>query len=83
MSLTCQPLPDVDDRHRVLRGDRALAAVSVISWLIVTTKVMLDGPNARSELITALPADTCFFLVRCARDAGHGIALLEDLASSG
>ena len=63
MSFTCQLVPD---------------PVSVTAyWLLpllvpfevarccvpVTMKVRLDGPNARSELITAVPVDTCFWLV--------------------
>jgi hypothetical protein len=64
MSLTCQLLPSLVTvtEYWPMTGDRPL--VSVISWLIVTTKVMLDEPNARSELMTALPVETCFFLVR-------------------
>jgi hypothetical protein len=31
---------------------------------VVTMNVRLDGPNARSELITAVPVETCFWLLR-------------------
>jgi hypothetical protein len=64
MSFTCQLLPLLATvtAYCALTADRPL--VSVISWLIVTTKVMLDGPKARSELMTALPVATCLFLVR-------------------
>src|SRR5579859_5510906 len=64
MSLTCQLLPD----------PVTVTAYCALAWLVplevasrwpaVTTNVMLDGPNARSELITAVPVETCFWSLR-------------------
>jgi hypothetical protein len=63
MSLTCQlpPTPVTVTAYCAL--DWLRPAVSVIFSVIVTMKVMLDGPYARSEPITALPVETCFSLV--------------------
>jgi len=38
--------------------------VLTIFWVMVTMKVRLPGPKARSELILALPVDTCFSSTR-------------------
>ena len=64
MSLTCQLLPE----------PVTVTAYCVLALLVpsevasrcpaVTMNVMLEGPNARSELITAVPVETCFWLVR-------------------
>ena len=60
MSLTCQLLPPpvavtAYGTETVLRP-----LVSVNCWLTVTTKVRLDAPKARNELIAAVPVATCF-----------------------
>ena len=64
MSLTCQlvPEPVTVTAYCVLPLLVPLAVTSRCP--AVTTNVMLEGPNARSELITAVPAETCFWLVR-------------------
>ena len=64
MSFTCQlaPEPVTVTAYCVLP---LLVPLRVTSrWPVVTVNVMLDGPNARSELITAVPVETCCWLVR-------------------
>ena len=64
MSLACQlpPEPVTVTAYCVLA---VLVPSEVASrWPAVTMNVMLDGPNARSELMTAVPVETCFWLVR-------------------
>ncbi len=70
MSLTCQlsAAPVTVTAYFVLVWLRPL--MSVIFSVIVTTKVRLDGPYARSELITALPVETCFWLARALATPG-------------
>ena len=64
MSLTCQ-LPPEPVRVTAYRVLPLLVPLVVASRCpAVTMNVMLDGPNARSELITAVPVETCCWLVR-------------------
>ena len=63
MSLTCQLLPTPVTVTAYCALDWLRPAVSVICSVIVTMKVMLDGPYALSEPMTALPVETCFSLV--------------------
>ena len=63
MSLTCQlvPEPVTVTAYCVLPCVVPFALTSRCP--AVTMNVRLEGPNARSELITAVPVETCFSLV--------------------
>src|SRR5262249_14591738 len=64
MSLTCQcPAPPTTVSANWLVFS-LLPLVLAIFWVIVTMKVRLPGPKARSELILARPVDTCFSSAR-------------------
>ena len=70
MSLTCQLLPEpvTVTAYCVLPLLAPLGADQLL--VVVTTNVMLDGPKARSELIAAVPVETCCWLVRVLGHAG-------------
>ena len=65
MSFTCQPPPA---RSTVMAYELLVTAEVVfpvrpvldVCWVSVTTKVKLDGPNARSAVISPLPDADCF-----------------------
>src|SRR5262249_25890023 len=64
MSLTCQLAPEPVKVTAYcalpLLAPRELTRCCVV----LTTKVRLDVPNARSELIAAVPVEACFWPVR-------------------
>ncbi len=67
MSLTCQLVPEPVTVIAYCVLPLVVPFELTRCCLAVTMNVRLDGPKARSELITAVPVDTCFWLVR----AGH------------
>ena len=72
MSFTCQlvPEPVTVTAYCVLPLVVPFALASC--WSAVMMNVMLEGPNARSESIMAVPVETCFWLVL--RVATPGVA---------
>jgi len=64
MSLTCQLAPDPVTVTAYCPVFLRTPRVSVIFWLMLTMKVMLAEPNARSERMLAEPTETSFALAR-------------------
>ena len=64
MSLTCQLLPEP------VRVTAYCVLPLLVPWeltrccVVLTMNVRLDGPKARSELMAAVPVETCCWLVR-------------------
>ena len=72
MSLTCQLRPEPETVTANCPVFLLTPFVEVIFWLMVTMNVMLPEPNARSELMLAVPVETC--LARSRGPATPGVA---------
>ncbi len=81
MLSTCQLVPDPVTVIAYCAVPLLVPLAVTRCWLLVTTKVRLEGPNERSELICAVPVETCFWSFLTLATPGEAYSAFKVVAS--